>query len=68
MLFPFFRFEKNIDPYTDTYHEKPCRYVAVLPAQFRHIVEIHTPNADEKCQRYEDCRDDRQAFHDRIHA
>ena len=47
MLFPFFRFEKNIDPYTDTYHEKPCRYVAVLPAQFGHIVEIHTPNADE---------------------
>ena len=47
-LAPFFRFENQIGRYPDCDHDDPRRDIAVLPFQFGHVFEIHTPDSDQK--------------------
>lgn len=64
---PFLVFQINKYRYGSDNHQSPGKEITVSPAQFRHPLEVHSPDTGQEGQGDEDGRNNGELFHDAVH-
>jgi len=65
---PLFPPKPREHPYSYSYHDPPYHVIPEAPFDFRHVLEVHPVYPHDECQRDENGRDNREHFHDLVHA
>lgn len=65
---PFFAFKEKVNDSDQCQHQCPCKDITISPSQFRHPLEIHSPDTCQKSQWNKNSRNNGQLLHNGIHT